>query len=250
MVKVIFTDPDILVLDKSGNLVVTNSDTVSSNTLEEILKDQFKINLDRGGIVHRLDKDTSGLIVVAKTESALDNLQAQFKNRQVKKTYLALVHGWLESAGQVVGEIGRNPGNREKFTVLGDGSGKEAVTDYRPLQKLEMSQAEVDTLYPDFNKIQIRKLATSHFALFTLVECQPKTGRTHQIRVHLKHIGFPIVGDEKYVGRRLWRLDHRFCPRQFLHAQRLEFNHPTSAERIIFESDLPEDLKEVLKKLC
>ena len=132
-IKVIFEDQYILVLEKPPGLVVDNSKTQKENTLEEILRKEFGININRGGIVHRIDKDTSGLLVVAKTVEAFENLQAQFKDRTVKKEYLALVHGNIEKGGIVEGAIGRNPGNREKFTVME--SGKEAVTEYKVVKK-------------------------------------------------------------------------------------------------------------------
>ncbi|OGE14828.1 hypothetical protein A3F00_02670 [Candidatus Daviesbacteria bacterium RIFCSPHIGHO2_12_FULL_37_11] len=243
-IKVIFEDQYILVLEKPPGLVVDNSKTQKENTLEEILRKEFGININRGGIVHRIDKDTSGLLVVAKTVEAFENLQAQFKDRTVKKEYLALVHGNIEKGGIVEGAIGRNPGNREKFTVME--SGKEAVTEYEPKSKYQVSSIKYQVWFPDFNKIQIRKLEKMDYGSFTLLRCFPHTGRTHQIRVHLKYIGHPVVSDEKYAGRKMYRLDRRWCPRQFLHASRIGFKHPVSGEWMEFESKMPEDLKKAL----
>lgn len=252
--KVILQDDSILVLDKSAGLVVDRSNTQTEDTLEDILKKDFNIKLERGGIVHRLDKDTSGVILVAKTQQALENLQSQFKERKIKKEYLALVHGWSEQGGVVEGKIGRNPVKREKFTVLEEGSprslreaGKEAVTEYEPLERLQFTGDRLQEIYSDFNKIQMRKLSTTHYNLFTLVSCKPKTGRTHQIRVHLKYIAHPIVSDGTYAGRKVYRLDKRWCPRQFLHAQKLGFFHPRGGEWMEVESELPEDLEKVLR---
>lgn len=256
----VYADSSLIVFDKPAGLVVTSTETHKGETLEDILRNEYNIPLDRGGIVHRLDKDTSGLIVVAKTALALESLQAQFKKRSVNKEYLALVHGWVEKEGKIDAAIGRNPRDREKFVVfenfrgqdIGDEEGpnaRPAVTLYYPLQKLQMNNEKKQELFAGFNKIQFRKLEASGYGKFTLLSCHLLTGRTHQIRVHLKYIGFPLVGDEKYGGRKTVRLDHRFCPRQFLHAARLEFTHPETGKRMSFESELPEDLQQALEQL-
>ena len=247
-IKVIFQDSDILVLDKPAGLVVTPADTITSETLSDILTAEFKINMDRGGVVHRLDKDTSGVIIAAKTQEVLENLQAQFKSRQVKKQYLALVHGEFKESRVVLGAIARNPGNREKFIVW-DEDGKPAETGFEPIQRFEMKQEGIVEIFPGFSKIQYKKLSAIRYPLFTLLNCFPLTGRTHQIRVHLKYIGFPIVSDEKYGGRKTVRLDRRWCPRQFLHAQRLELNHPRTGKKMVFESGLAGDLSSALSVL-
>ncbi len=247
-VKVIFQDSDLLSLDKPAGLVVDKSNTQNEDTLEDILVNEYKIKLERGGIVHRLDKDTSGVILVAKTKEALENLQAQFKDRKTKKQYLALVHGLVETSGKVEGAIGRNPGDRQKFTVLEE-EGKEAVTGYEPMGSLQFTGDSLQEIFSDFNKIQFRKLSTVNYNLFTLLKCFPKTGRTHQIRVHLKYINHPIVSDETYGGRKIVRLDHRWCPRQFLHAAKIGFYHPVSGAWMELESPLAEDLKEALERV-
>ena len=243
--KIIFEDNNLLVIDKPSGVVVDRSQTQAAGTLEDWLRIYVNSKLDREGIVHRLDKDTSGLLLVAKNQISLEKLQAQFKERIVRKQYLGLVHGHINESGSVEGDIGRNPGNREKFTVLDEG--KEAVTEYEPIKLLVMSSELVDKTFGDFNKIQMRKLRTMNYKLYTMVACRPLTGRTHQIRVHLKYIGHPIVADEKYVGRKMYRLDKRWCPRMFLHARRLEFKHPLSDKWMEVESELPEDLSAVLK---
>lgn len=226
MLKIIYEDNDLMVLDKPPGLVVTEIP---------------------GMPAHRLDKDTSGVLLVAKTQEALENLQAQFKQREIKKQYLALVHGTILEGGKIKGAIGRNPGNREKFTVLADG--KEAETEYEPLERLQFTGDRLQEIFSDFNKIQTRKLSTIHYNLFTLLRCYPKTGRTHQIRVHLKHIKFPIVSDDKYAGRKMNRLDHRWCPRMFLHAAKIGFKHPVSGKWMEAESKLPEDLEKALGRV-
>lgn len=247
--KVIFEDEHILVLDKPAGIVVTPADTIQNETISDILIGDFKINLDRGGVVHRLDKDTSGVLIVAKTEAALENLQRQFKERAVKKEYIALVHGWLEKEELVSGAIARNPGDREKFIVSNFENSKEAETVFKPVSSLKFKATDWEAIFGSFNSIQKRKLERSNYNQFTLVNCFPKTGRTHQIRVHLKHIGFSIVADEKYGGRKTVRLDRRWCPRQFLHALSLEVNHPVAGERLIFKSEIPEDLQKALSNL-
>jgi len=263
-VHIIFEDEYILVLDKPPGIVVDNSETQQGNTVESWLESRYSLLVIRQGIVHRLDKDTSGLLLVAKTTEALENLQKQFAGREVKKEYLALVHGEIKEPGVVDAPIIRNPENREKFTAVSPGrsqsppsrwpnrlleGAREAVTKYEPIKRLAFSDQRLVEIFPDYNKIQMRKLYAIRYTLFTLLRCFPKTGRTHQIRVHLKYIGFPIVSDEKYVGRKMYRLDKRFCPRQFLHAAKLAFRHPQSGEWMMFESSLPQDLKMALDYL-
>lgn len=261
--KVVFEDDFLAVYDKPPGLVVTTSETQKESTLEDILRAAGSI-LDRGGIVHRLDKDTSGLILVAKQQEAFENLQSQFKQRIVSKEYLALVHGTVEKGGRIEASIVRNPGDREKFVVVPSGgsvegrpacnamcniAGREAVTEYEVEEVRCMSEEVKLQIFEGFNKIQSRKMERSGYGQFSLLRCKPLTGRTHQIRVHLKYLGFPIVGDGKYGGRKTSRLDHRWCGRQFLHAAKIKFNHPKTGERLSFESKLPEDLQQALNKL-
>ena len=252
--SIIFQDEDILVVDKPPNLVVDPSSTQKDGTLVDWLKsynDRLVYHTKdaqlRYGVVHRLDKDTSGLLVVGKTQQSFDNLQTQFKERKTEKEYLALVHGRVEKGGVIEGGIGRNPLKREKFSVLEDG--KEAVTEYEPVQRLAFSVQRLVEIFPDFSKIQLKKLDARRYQNYTLLKCHPLTGRTHQIRVHLKYMGHPIVSDEKYVGRKMYRLDKRWCPRQFLHAKKLGFYHPKNGKWMEFESPLPKDLKSSLDYL-
>ena len=247
MINIIYQDSDLLIIDKPPNLVVDQSITQKEPTLAEILIKDYGIKLKRGGIVHRLDKDTSGVLVVAKTQEALDSLQSQFKSRVVKKEYIALVHGSLVEERKVDAPIARNLKNREKFTT--SFQGKEAITIIKPISNFKFTISNFQSIFSDLNKNQKRKLEKSNYNSFTLVRCYPLTGRTHQIRVHLKYINLSIVGDEKYGGRKIARLDHRWCQRQFLHAARIEFKHPGSGDWIVFESKLPEDLEKALKCL-
>lgn len=243
----VYSDDFLAVLEKHPGAVVAPSQTQLGPTIAEVLVNDWKIPLDRGGIVHRLDKDTSGLLLIAKTQEVLEALQAQFKERTVKKEYLCLVHGFLETSGTIEGAIGRNPGDREKFVVSPDG--KAATTKYSPIQKYELSIESKQRIFAEFNKIQNRKLERSNYGQFTLVRCFPLTGRTHQIRVHLKYIDHAIVGDIKYGGRKTARLDGRWCKRQFLHAAKIQFIHPVTKEEMLFESGLPADLAQALSNL-
>jgi len=252
---ILFQDDSLMVIDKPPGLVVTPADSVKVETLSDILQRDYEIKIDRGGVVHRLDKDTSGLLLVAKTQESLEQLQFQFKERMVKKEYVALSHGHLDSEEIVSGSIIRNPKNREKFIVVtrmstGHPPGKEAETKCVPVQKYDLKSEKMEELYTSqFNKIQRKKLERTEYGKFTLIRCYPLTGRTHQIRVHLKYLGFPIVGDEKYAGRKTARLDGRWCKRQFLHAAKISFYHPQTGKQLSFESSLPADLVTVLENL-
>jgi 23S rRNA pseudouridine1911/1915/1917 synthase len=176
-------------------------------------------------VVHRLDKETSGLLIVAKTPEAFKNLQKQFKERRVEKKYLALVHGKVEpKEGEIKAPVGRLPWQRKKFGVIA--GGREAKTRYRVMADSKWQMAN-----------------------YSLLELKPKTGRTHQLRVHLKFWGHPIVADDKYAGRKRSRKDREWCPRLFLHACFLAFTHPTTKERVEFSLSLPQDLKKALGKV-
>ena len=173
----------------------------------------------RPGIVHRLDKDTSGVIVVAKNDKAHINLSEQIKNHEVEKIYIALVRGIVkENEAKIDMPIGRSKNDRKKMAVEKDG--KNAVTNFKVLER-----------FPDDN--------------CTLLEIKIETGRTHQIRVHLSHIGYPIIGDEVYSnGKNKWNIKG-----QCLHAKSLKFKHPTTGKEMKIEADLPEYFKEILRKL-
>lgn len=230
--QVIFEDEEILVLEKPAGMVVDRSESVKGETIADWVEDKLKIKnekfkdfYERSGVVHRLDKETSGLLLVAKTPSAFLELQRQFKERVVKKRYLALVHGKVEpSEGEIKAPVGRLPWNREKFGVLP--GGREATTKYKVI-----------------------KLYTINSTPYTLLELSPETGRTHQIRIHLKYLGYPIVGDSFYAGRKTARQDRIWCPRLFLHAAYLGFYRPTTQKWLEFKSELPEDLTLVLEIL-
>jgi 23S rRNA pseudouridine1911/1915/1917 synthase len=235
-IKIIFEDEDFLILDKPSGVTVNKAETTKNQfTVQDFLEEKFKDNQAwlgadrtsdfylRAGFVHRIDKETSGILLVAKNPKAFENLQAQFKDRIVEKTYVALVHGVIDTPqGEIVAPVGRLPWNRKRFGVLADG--KEASTFYKVIGK--------------FTKP------------FTLLELNPKTGRTHQIRVHLKYINHPIFGDELYAGRKTARDDRKILERVFLHAKSISLRHPRSGEKVKFESPLPRELENFLISLA
>ena len=218
--KVIYEDSDLIVIDKPAGLVVHPAAGHRSGTLVNAIlarcPDLGTINgTIRPGIVHRLDRDTSGLMMVAKNEAAYARLSHQIKQRLIKKGYIALVSGHLSPEhGIIDAPIGRHPKDRKRMAVVS--GGREARTEYRVIK---------------------------YFADYTLVEAMPETGRTHQIRVHFAAIGHPVFGDPVY-GKRSSLLG-----RQFLHAHRLGFKLPSSGKFVEFKSELPPDLEEVLKQL-
>ena len=217
--KILYEDDDIIVIDKVRGMTVHPAETVKSGTLVNALlfycKDLSGINgVKRPGIVHRLDKDTSGVMVVAKNDFAHVNLAAQIKDKTAVRTYLAIVHGVInDNAGIISGSIGRDKFDRKKMTVTADG--KYAVTEFKVLER---------------------------FKNFTYVECKLQTGRTHQIRVHMAEIGHPLVGDEKYTARK----NPFDIKGQALHSHTLSLTHPTTGERMNFIAPLPDDMKKIL----
>jgi 23S rRNA pseudouridine1911/1915/1917 synthase len=217
---VVYQDDGLIVIDKPAGLSVHpgpgHSDGTLVNALLARCPDIKGIGgVIRPGIVHRLDKDTSGLMVVAKTEQAHQSLSAQFKEHRVAKGYLALVIGTVKPAdGRVDAPIARDPRHRKRMAVVM--GGREALTRYRVIQR--------------FNE-------------YSLLEVYPETGRTHQIRVHLTYLGHPLLGDGVY-GKRSPLLD-----RHFLHAHHLGFRHPTSGEPLEFRSALPDDLQHAVESL-
>ena len=224
-------DDDFIILNKTSDLVVHPGAGNKTNTLLNGLSFEFPElkKLPRGGIVHRLDKDTSGLMVIAKNEKSLLNLSAQISSREVTRIYQAFVVGRITKSGKIDEPIGRHPSNRQKQSVVA--SGKEAITHY-----------SLETTYGNYSHLVLRL----------------ETGRTHQIRVHLSHMGFPIIGDPLYGRKRrfakstdskLREVIEQF-PRQALHASSLAFLHPRSNKKIEFMSELPKDIKSLETKLA
>ncbi len=227
--NVVYEDGDVIVIDKPAGMVVHPSAGHPGGTLVNAVlahaPDLEGVGDEvRPGIVHRLDKDTSGLIVVAKNDRAHRYLQAQFKDRDARKMYLALVIGHPPTpTGRIEAPLGRDPKNRQRMAVITDSraNARDAVTEYRTRET---------------------------FRLFTLLEAEPKTGRTHQIRVHLAFLGCPLAGDAVYATRASVGVKAPGLTRQFLHAARLSLRLPSGAERT-FESPLPPDLAAVLAEL-
>jgi 23S rRNA pseudouridine1911/1915/1917 synthase len=228
---ILFEDADLLVLNKPPGMVVHPSAGHEESTLVNALLHHCAGQLSgiggvaRPGIVHRLDKETSGCLVVAKNDPTHLTLSAQFACREVEKVYHAIVCGTVSpEKGDIRASIARHPTHRKRMAVT-DGSGREAWTSYRVLERLRDA---------------------------TLVEADLHTGRTHQVRVHFKHLGFPIVGDATYGNRqnkRLTELTGYSAPRQLLHARKLAFKHPRTGERMNFDAALPEDLQAALVAL-
>lgn len=228
--RIIYEDDSFFVIDKPAGWIVNEATTTKNQPVLQTWLRQFDYPLvgdvdSRHGIVHRLDKETSGVMIVAKDKDSFDKLQAEFKNREVQKTYIALVHGKLTpEEGKVEVPVGRLPWRRDRFGVVA--GGRNSLTLYKVVE-----------FFPGNN------------AGHTLVEFYPKTGRTHQIRIHCKYIGHAIVSDEFYAGRKTARNDRKWCPRLFLHAKNIKFIHPVSGEPVEFSTDLSNDLVEVLNKL-
>ena len=236
---IIHEDESVIVVNKAAGMVVHPGHGNYSGTLVNGLIYHFenlpKNSTDRPGLVHRIDKDTSGLLVVAKTEFAMANLAKQFYDRTTERLYLALVWGSVEEdEGTITGNVGRSLKNRLQMSVFPDGDfGKHAVTHYKVLER---------------------------FSYVTLVECKLETGRTHQIRAHFRYLGHPLFNDERYGGNKVLKgttytkykqfVDNCFkiLPRQALHAKTLGFVHPESKEQLFFNSELPEDMKNCLEK--
>lgn len=238
---VVYEDEDLMVINKPPGLVVHpgfgNYQGTMVNAIAYRLKDtpEYDSKDPRLGIVHRIDKDTSGLILVAKNAYAKTHLSAQFFNKTTKRQYIALVWGNItDDEGRIEANIGRSLKNRMLMTVFPEADyGKHAVTHYKVLERL---------------------------GYVTLIQCQLETGRTHQIRVHMKHIGYTLFNDERYGGNEILKGTNftkykqfvqncfNICPRQALHAQTLGFVHPRTGQELMFEAPLPDDMSQLVEK--
>lgn len=242
-IKIVFEDQHLIVLNKPAGILVHPTPAGERNTVVDFLKKHIFKPLPhpwggvkglnwpdptRPGIVHRLDKDTSGLIVVAKSPEILSRIQKQFKKRQVKKKYLTLVLGRTPKKGRIKTSISRSK-NQQKTQII-----NFAKTTARPAVTLYQTKG-----YYSFASEPL-----------SLVEVSPQTGRMHQIRVHLKSIGHPVIGDPLYNNKLARKISREFdIHRQFLHASKLQFQHPISKEIMSFESHLPAELQDLLAKL-
>jgi len=216
-VEVIHQDKFLLILNKPGGLVTLRTASYKGKTLQNWVEEEFGIRIEgRAGIVHRLDKETWGIILVAKKKSAFVDLQYQFKKREVEKTYWALVKGFLSGSGKIVAPLGRVPWKRFRFGVIP--GGRSAETWYQVIKNIIIDGDN-----------------------FTLIKVKPKTGRTHQLRVHLKYLGHPIFGDNLYGGRK------ERGKLMFLVAKEIEFTHPQTEKRMKFSVELPSSLASIIK---
>lgn len=241
-VNIVYEDDDLIIINKTPGLVVHpgfgNFEGTLLNALAWHMKDNpnFDVNNPNIGLVHRIDKDTSGLLLIAKNEDAKTKLGKQFFDKTTHRRYVALVWGSMEKdEGTIIGNIGRDPKDRMQMTIFPPDSelGKHAVTHYKVIERL---------------------------GYVTLVECRLETGRTHQIRAHMKHIGHTLFNDARYGGNEVLRgttfakykaFVHNcfeLCPRQALHAKELGFMHPTTGEMMFFDSELPEDMQLLIEK--
>jgi len=238
--NIVYEDDDFLIVNKDAGMVVHPGFGNYSGTLVNALAFHFKSlpNMgeeDRPGLVHRIDKNTSGILVIAKTENSMTILAQKFADRELNRKYIALVWGDVkEDEGTITGHIGRSLKNRKVMNVFPDGEyGKHAVTHYKVMER---------------------------FGYTTLVECKLETGRTHQIRVHFKQIGHPLFNDEEYGGNQILKGTtftkykqfiqncFKICTRQALHAKSLGFLHPTTRKEVNFDSELAEDMQQLIEK--
>ncbi len=239
-IPVIYEDDDFMVVNKPAGITVNKSETtVNQDTVQEWAEEKLEIKnqksneeeahdfYKRGGIVHRLDKETSGILLIAKNPQVFENLQKQFKERFVKKVYLSLAHGKIvPEEGEINVPVGRLPWSRKQFGILP--GGRESKTLYKVIEYFENPRTK---------------------EILSLVELYPHSGRTHQIRVHLKYINHPVFSDFLYAGRKTSKKDRKVLPRVFLHAAKIMINHPIKGESMSFESPLTDELKSFISSM-
>ena len=218
-IPILFEDDSMIAINKPPGIVVNRAESVKEETIQDWVEKTYHIFIEnRGGIVHRIDKETSGILLIAKTPAAFADLQRQFKERVIHKTYLAIVHGKLvPDTGEINAPVGRLPWNRERFGIVP--GGKESITKYH---------------------------VQGYIGDFSIVEAYPQSGRTHQIRVHLKYINHPIVGDYLYAGRKTARDDRTWAKRVLLHAWKLTCAHPVTGKDLAIEAPIPDDMNNII----
>lgn len=248
-ITVLFEDSELLVINKPPGIVVNRAESVHGETVADWVEAYLHLEkptqvarvpydadnppdphtefLLRSGVVHRIDKETSGCLIIAKQTDAFVELQRQFKEHVVKKTYLAIAHGKLvPEEGEIRAPVGRLPWSPERFGIVP--GGKESVTRYKVVSS---------SLYP---------VSAKKTEAISVVELYPETGRTHQIRVHLKYINHPIVGDWQYAGRKTSRSDRVWAPRVMLHAWKVMLIHPTTGKELAIEAPIPDDMNRII----
>lgn len=281
-IEIVYEDDDIFCINKPAGVVVNRAATNRAETIQDwssdflgahgvysaavydfdaekaLLQQKFAVDLEygdpasifeeRAGIAHRLDKETSGILLLAKHPAALLACMAQFKERTVQKTYTALTHGLFAGKRDTVSlPIGRSTHNRHTFTVTA--SGKPAVTEYSVEQEFEIDPTKwVEQMQQRFDwKQREAERALRLYQGLSLISCAPKTGRTHQIRVHCAYLQHPLVADDLYLGRKRTKIDHQWCPRHFLHASQLTLMHPRTGKQLTVEAPLASDLEQALE---
>jgi len=239
-IPILFEDNDLLVVNKPAGVVVNRAQSVKDETIQDWAEKKLGLSTaqpqswgdtfeSRAGIAHRIDKETSGILIITKNPQAFAIMQAQFKERTIHKTYLAVVHGVMAPPeGEIRAPVGRLPWSREHFGILP--GGKEAVTKYIVQRSWEVTHGK-------------------HKEQVSLVELHPETGRTHQIRVHLKYINHPIIADFLYAGRKTARNDRMWAPRVMLHAWKIIITHPTSGNPLAIEAPIPDDMDRIIHGL-
>lgn len=281
-IDVVYEDSDLVVINKPPGVVVNRAKSVPGATIQDWMDERYSIPqslasgelsqdkswwslipesfdssygepdqifVGRSGMVHRLDKDTSGVLVLAKNPGAMIALMAQFQERVVHKTYICLVHGIFKQDSDTIRlPMGRSNHNRQRFAVMAEG--RPAETEFSIKARYIFNDEKLLQIARDTAGVKAEKDIKQKLKLyegFSLVECLPKTGRTHQIRVHMTHLQHPLVGDKLYVGKKRIKVDELWCPRQFLHAAQIKFTHPRTGEEITASAPLSEDLNAVLE---
>lgn len=236
--EVIHSEPEFIIINKPAGMIVNKADTAKDEyTIQDWVDKNYRLTdeddsssefLRRGGIVHRLDKETSGVLIIALTKEAFIALQKQFKEKIVQKEYIALVHGKLVTEGELNVPIGRLPWNRMRFGVIPQG--RESFTRFRVLEYKVLKEGKKSEI-------------------LSLVAVFPKTGRTHQIRVHMQYAGHPIFADSLYAGRKNIVHDRKHLSRHFLHAKKITLKNPVTGKEMSFEAPLSPELVDFLSTL-